>query len=125
METGKRRRFSFQDHVRLTAFGEFLNHIEQPISLDVPHMEDKYYPVSIRKLNMRVLDAGNHCLTVTVKEEEIDLQGTAQAFGKLGESLVNVFGGFASVGEHFHLDYYEGNQILNETRCHLIFICDR
>lgn len=55
----------------------------------------------------------------------INIDDTKASLNKLADSLINFFDDDSNVGEHFQLDYYEGNEVLNETNCHLIFICDR
>jgi hypothetical protein len=42
----------------------------------------------------------------------------------LADSLINVSDDEAEIRDHFHLHYYEGSNVLNETNCSLIFICD-
>lgn len=109
----------------LANLGKLLNSIVDPVDLKVPHLENEFYPVSVNVLNIYLDDSGNDRLTVTIDEARFTMRGTTLAFNKLGDSLLNFFDDGSSVGDHFQLDYYEGNEVLNETNCHLIFICDR
>ena len=109
----------------LASFGVMLNGVAGSLTLDVPVLENEYYPVSVNVLNIELDELGNDRLTITIDDTNFNLRGTNKAFNKLGYSLVNFFDDDSNVGEHFQLDYYEGNEVLNETNCHLIFICDR
>jgi len=109
----------------LVSFGMLLNRVTGPITLEVPALENEFYPLSVNVLNIELEEAGDDRLTVTIDETKFDLRGNNKAFNKLGDSLVNFFDDTSIKGEHFQLDYYEGNEVLNETNCHLIFICDR
>lgn len=105
--------------------GDLLNEVTNSISTSLSTSKDKFYPISIPTLVIELEYSGNEHLTVIVDKNQFILKGTNFAFNKLGDSLINYFYFGANVGEHFHLDYYEGNQILNYTNCHLIFVCDR
>jgi hypothetical protein len=49
------------------------------------------------------------------------VSGGAEGLRKLGQSCLNVFAD-AQEGEHIHLDYFEGNQLLAATNCTLILM---
>lgn len=109
----------------LVSFGSLLNSIAIPIHLDIPDLKNEFYPVSVNILNIEPEETGNNRLTVTFDKTNFKLRGTSNAFEKLGDSLINFFDEYSNIGKHFQLDYYEGNEVLNETNCHLIFLCDR
>lgn len=109
----------------LAIFGVLLNGVVTSINLKIPDLENKFYPVSVNIINIELEESGMDRLTVTIDQSSFKLRGTNNAFEKLGDSLINFFDDTSSVGEHFQLDYYEGNELLNETNCHLIFLCDR
>ena len=109
----------------LASFGVLLNGVVTPIHLKIPDLENKFYPVSVNVLNIEPEESGTDRFTVTIDQTNFKLRGTNNAFEKLGDSLINFFDESSNVGEHFQLDYYEGNEVLNETNCHLIFLCDR
>ncbi len=60
-------------------------------------------------------------LTVTIDESKFTIAGTNESLALLGENVE--FDEKTPDGYHFHMDYYEGNQELNETNCSLIFSC--
>ena len=109
----------------LASFGTLLNAVTGRISLEVPALENQFYPISATILEIELDKLGNDRLTVSINETRFKLRGTRQALEKLGDSLIVFFDDDSSVGDHFQLDYYEGNEVLNKTNCHLIFICDR
>lgn len=109
----------------LASFGMLLNGVTDLITLEISSLKNEFYPVSVNALIVEPGQSGHDRLTVTIDETSFKLIGTVCAFNKLGDSLVNFFDDNTIVGEHFQLDYYEGNDVLNETNCHLIFICDR
>lgn len=51
------------------------------------------------------------------------ISGGAVGLRKLGQSCVNVFTK-AAAGEHMHLEYFEGNQLMAETPCSVIFVAE-
>jgi len=108
----------------LAAFGSLLNTVNEPIVLNTLSCSNEYYPVEIKNIIIIPMESGGDRLTVVVDEVSFKLSGTNKAFEKLGDSLVNFFDSETSIGEHFQLYYYDGNQILNKTNCNLIFICD-
>ena len=108
----------------LSDFGKLLNKAEGHSKWTVPVKKNEYYPVNIESLSVGCLDSENDRITVAVNEDILSLEGTPVALNKLGDSLVNFFDTETLVGEYFQLDYYDGNQVLNETKCHLIFIRD-
>lgn len=105
--------------------GVFLNSVTDPTTLEVPALENEFYPVSVKTIIIEPVQSEDDRLTVTIDECNLNLTGTKVALNKLGDSLTNFFDDNSSIEEHFQLDYYEGNEVLNETSCHLIFICDR
>lgn len=109
----------------LADLGKLLNGVTGPITLKIPTLESEFYPVSMPTLVIELDHLGNDRLTVTIDESKFKLTGTNVAFNKLGDSLVNFFDAGASIGEHFQLDYFKGNEVLNDTNAHFIFICDR
>ena len=109
----------------LAEFGALLNDIVEPITLAVPALESEFYPVSMKKITIKPDQSGGDRITVTIDENNFSLTGTKVALNKLADSLINFFDDDSSIGEHFQLDYYEGNEVLNKTSSHLIFICDR
>ncbi len=109
----------------LANFGAFLNSVAEPTTLEVPALDSEFYPVSVKTIIIEPVESGDDRIIVTIDEDNFNLTGTKVALNKLGDSLINFFDENSGVGEHFQLDYYEGNEVLNETNCHLIFICDR
>jgi len=108
----------------LADFGLLLNSIKDNTTIAIESLDSEYYPINVKVIILEILQSGNDRLTVMFDEDKFQLSGSNEAFNKLGDSLVNFFDDETSIGEHFQLDYYEGNQVLNKTNCHLIFLCD-
>ena len=109
----------------LSQLGEYLNSVQGSVRLVLPTEPNKFYPISIDSLVLESTFRGGGRLTVAIDPTSFNLAGPSAALNKLGDSLVNFFDDNSFVGEHFQLDYYDGNEVLNETNYHLIFLCDR
>ena len=109
----------------LVDFGLALNSATELNKYDLSLHNNEYYPASIKTLILEPSKSGNDRITVFIEEGYLRIVGSSVALNKLGDSLLNFFDDNTSVGEHFQLDYYEGNKVLNETKCLLIFMCDR
>ncbi len=109
----------------LAHLGSLLNEIKTPMKIHTVVLKNKFYPVSIDNLFINPKKSGNDRLSIKFDEENLQLEGTLIAINKIGDSLINFFDDESKIGDHFHLDYYEGNQVLNETNCRLVFICDQ
>lgn len=86
--------------------------------------ECPYYPHTLRGLSFSLRNSGNDLLDVVLDNETLKFTGNKLALDKLGNSLINFFNEDTKVKDHFHLDYYEGNMILNPTNYSLIFMCN-
>ncbi len=109
----------------LKNFGVLLNTTEDSSRLELPTCNDEHYPVPLRSIVYSVREAKEDWAYVSINKEQLYLTGTKHTFNKIGDSLFNFFDEDAEVGDHFHLDYYEGNDVLAKTNCYLIFVCDR
>lgn len=109
----------------LANLGVLMNGVSGCVMLDIPILKNEFYPISLSVLVIDLIDSENDRLTVVADKNKLKLTGTNLAFNKLGDSLINFFDDAANVGDHFQLDYFEGNEVLNDTSCHLIFISDR
>jgi hypothetical protein len=109
----------------LSEFGCYLNQLDSSQNITLPVSQNEFYPEVIKHLNVCLEKDGNGLLTVTMHDQTLNVAGNTVAINKLAESLTNFFDEDSEIQEHFQLDYYEGNDVLNETSCTLIFICDR
>src|SRR5690606_41937233 len=94
----------------------------RPQLLILPIADSEFFPVAIGQLIMDPGNFGGARLSVDLTKDRLRFAGDRVAMNKLGDSLINFFNEEAEVGDHFQLDYFEGNDILNETPCTLIFI---
>ncbi|GJL64144.1 MAG: hypothetical protein NPIRA04_27980 [Nitrospirales bacterium] len=62
-------------------------------------------------------------ITIEIVRNVVCFFGPIECFEKLGQSLLNFFNEDMLPGQHFHLDYYEGNELLEPTKHELIFTC--
>lgn len=109
----------------LSEFGCSLNQLDSSQNINLNVSQNKFYPEVISSLNICLEKDGNGLLTVTMHDQTLNVAGNTVAINKLAESLTNFFDEDSEIQEHFQLDYYEGNHVLNETNCILIFMCDR
>lgn len=94
------------------------------VSIPLAERQSKFYPKALELLVV-VCDESRSSDLVNVQmiESRIEFSGAKSALLMICDSLVNVFEASCEAGEHFHLDYYPGNQVLEETPISLIFMC--
>lgn len=109
----------------LAELGLNICQLESSYSLNLSNIENPFYPVNIGEMYLQVTQTPSDRLQVSVDRSKFELSGSTSAFKKLGQSLTNFFDRETIIGDHFQLDYYEENQMLEETNCHLFFVCDR
>jgi hypothetical protein len=63
-------------------------------------------------------------ITISLEGNRLRLSCGVNAALRLGQSLQNFFGGSVQNGQHFHLDYFEGDLLLAPTENGLIFQCE-
>lgn len=112
------------DLLNLLDFGKYLNKLDSSKILKTLECNCDYYPVHINELQLNFDELCNSRLTVDVSEHKLILTGTKIGYNKLGDSLFNFFDEESRPGDHFQLDYFEGNLNLNKTTCSLIFILE-
>lgn len=94
-------------------------------SLQLSRRQSKYYPASLEQLIVACDDSrSDELVQVNLTESGLIFIGAKAALLKISDSLRNVFSAKSEVGDHFQLDYYPGNQVLDETSITLIFTCD-
>lgn len=108
----------------LARLGRLLLQIQSSFEITTADAQDEYYPVQINFISFDLLDELCDLLSVNATAERLIFSGSKQAFAKLGESIVNSFDDLTPPDHHFHLNYFEGNGILNETACELIFVSE-
>jgi hypothetical protein len=88
-------------------------------------INDRFYPELLSGLVFELEDVGDEeaLLTVALSGGYATFKGASEGYQKLGQSLLNVFSEQAAQNTHMHLDYFEGNNLLAPTNCHLIFEC--
>ncbi|WP_339733987.1 hypothetical protein [uncultured Gimesia sp.] len=85
---------------------------------------DEYYPEVLRGLRLELTTTNSDTLlTIAICKQWLCLSGSTQAFVKLGQSLLNFFDEDVTNNAHLHLDYFEGNELLAPTTCHLTLEC--
>ena len=91
------------------------------IQFKAEEIPSRFYPILLRGFSFNLLSTTEALLEVVVEAQQLHISGGAKTAEKLGQSLLNFFSGEVMPGEHFHLDFFEGNGILAPTRYHLIF----
>ena len=103
----------------LRQFGEFLKSVES--CKNIFYLNSKptqFYSKSINKLEIIVTDIPR--MSIDINESQLILRSDKKTYAKLGKSLINVFVD-DEIEQNFQLDYFEGNELLNETDAILIF----
>lgn len=83
------------------------------------------YPVLLKglKCNLDHFSSIPSLVKFKLVDNYLEITGGIEGLRKLGQSCINVFSD-AQVDEHMHLEYYEGNSLLEETNCSVVFICN-
>lgn len=110
------------DSSELRKLGRLLTRLQSSFDVETIQRREEFYPVTIERVKFEVDEDGNGLLSLGVNESLLVIQGTADALARLGQSLLNCFREGVEPGAHFHLDYFEGNQLLDETGAELIFV---
>ena len=104
----------------LSCLGVFLTKIETAVTLTLEPRVSKFYSMCLRRLTIEP-SGGDGRIEVAVVADTLRIRGGAKALAALAQCLLNFFEGGAVAGSHFHLDYYEGSELLEPTQCALIF----
>ena len=107
----------------LSNFGCYLKKVNETRVLKLKTNIEEFYPVKINKLKISLEKVGMDKIKVMVTDDCLYLEGTSLSLSLLGESLENFFDDNSNSGDHFQMDYYEGDCLLSETNCALIFLC--
>jgi multidrug efflux pump subunit AcrB len=108
----------------LADLGMLLKSIDRSVEIAVAPIAVEHYAVGLTQLAVLVDEAGSSRLTITTDDATLRLKGSRTGLAKLGESLTNFFDADTRSGEHFHLDPYEGNPLLEEASCALVVISE-
>jgi hypothetical protein len=117
--------------VGLIELGSFFLSVDRDCEIKSEPIISRFYSENFEKL--KILFVKNDLqeqervdlLKVFVEQKQIIFQGGKIAFNNLGDSILNYFDMESKNGDHFHLDYIEGDMLLAPTNCHLIFLCKR
>lgn len=107
--------------VEMSSLGALLTTINAPVTLALEPGVSQAYPVCLGRLVIEP-DVGERRLAVAVTAGTLRIGGGAKALAALAQSLLNFFEGEIESGSHFHLEYYEGNEMLEPTSCTLVFL---
>jgi len=109
----------------LIEFGNLLSEIQVKTSLSLSISNNTFYPLNVKTLIIEPIRSDNDRLAVMVDYQVLELRGTYLALDKLAGSLTNFFDTRSTrINDHFHLNFYEENEDLNEPSCSLTFMCD-
>ena len=107
----------------LSCLGAFLAKVETAVTLTLKPRVSKFYPFCLGRLTIEP-SGGAGRLEIAVVTDTLRIRGGAKALSALAQSLLNFFEGGVEAGSHFHLDYYDGNELLEPTQCALIFAAE-
>jgi hypothetical protein len=108
----------------LVKLGKILNEFEESFEIKANDKKSEFYSDCLNNLVLDLMLNGDDLLRVRIANHNLIFSGTLKAFQNISQSIINFFEGEVKEGDHFHLDYYEGNMVLAQTNCHLIFMCN-
>ena len=108
----------------LVELGSLLSHMMNSASINTTSLTCDFYPINIGLLELELSEQKSTRLTVNASKNKLSFSGTTEAYDLLGQSLLNFFNENSTSGEHFHLEYFEGNLNINETLCTFIFMLE-
>lgn len=80
-----------------------------------------------RRININhfenIISSDDGRVSTQIKDNKFIIIGNSIALSILGDSLNNFFDKESKKYDHFHIDYYDGNDVLNPTNISLIFMC--
>ena len=105
--------------------GKKLISYEQKIIILSDGATDEFYPVTLKGLAFELVNelALQPGVGLGIEDEVLYCRGGKIALGKLGQSFLNYFAGPIIEGDHLHIDYYEGSELVAPTNIHLIVEC--
>ena len=86
---------------------------QSEIKLILSTEESPFYPISLLYLVIKPLEESSGLLMLRLEEELMEIAGDRKAFANFGETLLNL--SKSRIGQHFHIDYYDGNGIVDIT----------
>lgn len=82
-----------------------------------------FYSHPLDGLAFELNDSTVDMLDVVIQDKVLKLSGNQQAFGNLGQGLLNFFEEDPTDKDHFHMDYFDGSLIERSINCSLVFMC--
>lgn len=111
----------------LSKLGTLFLGISQDLTLHAEQVKSKFYPENLEAISIKLLPmespGGISLIKIYITNNRLIFEGSQSAFNKLGMSLLNYFNEDSKKGEHFHLNYVEGDPLLAPTNCYVIFLC--
>ena len=107
----------------LNALGNILNKVNTVTLFKLQTCSNKFYHKKFEFLQLIYHDDKTNRISIKIEGNRLILKGNSIAFNILGDSLNNFFDDESQKNDHFHIDYYDGNDVLNPTNISLVFIC--
>lgn len=104
----------------LFEFGRQLLELSKSTRISLPKADSRFYPLAMQSLNLEVAKPGDGRISMMLDESSFSITGSIEAFGKLGSSIMGVFQAETFDGQHIHLDYFEGDDLIAEANCSVI-----
>ena len=111
----------------LIELGEIFASITEDFISYSKKIKSEFYPENLEAISIKVSPIKNaeklDLIKIYLREHKLVFEGSQSALYKLGMSLLNYFNEHSQKGEHFHLNYVEGDPLLAPTNCYIIFLC--
>ncbi len=110
--TGSKESFLF--------LSEKIRSFEPKFVLSLPITPNKFYPNPIETFICQYIDFSNGLINLSLEKKALAVEGDKLALSNFSETLVNL--AKSQSGTHFHIEYFEGNQILSKTTISLVLV---
>lgn len=107
----------------LRTLGDILTQTTTKTTLNLQTRLDKFYPKKFESLQIIYQEDQTNRVSIQIKDSKFIIKGNSIALSILGDSLNNFFDKESKNFDHFHIDYYNENDVLNPTNISLIFMC--
>ena len=107
----------------LTTLGDILTQTTTTTTLNLQTCSDEFYPRKFKSSQIIYQEDQTNRVSVQIKGNKFIIKGNSIALSILGDSLNNFFDKESKKYDHFHIDYYVGNDVLTPINISLIFMC--
>lgn len=107
--------------------GQLLLNLDKEIELSAEQVYDYPDLYNLRAIVFKINDnkQGDDLIYISLAKDDLVIEGTPIALGKVGQSLIDCFDENTPDKYHIHLDYFPGNVLVAPTKYNLVIACKR